>query len=381
MNMKVGDATPQATTTTTQQTAPSSIDDIAKSMLVDTTGGQSGAAPAAKATSRPKEPPPANPSGDDTVTGSVTEEDDILTGQSAADEDDESGEQPDAGQQGDDDPLDDIFAADDDRGDDDEGDAFDTSKLTDDVKLSVTVDGEEREVTLGDLKRRYAGEGAIEKRLQQATETRKVVVEDYERSRQLTAALLQQFGTVLFARTVDEPPAELRVKDPNKYLLQRDAYEREGQAIAAMQNQMKTLMTELDTLAEKQRNEHKKAAAQELVRIMPVLADKEKGPKVRDALISAAREIGYTDEQISACDDPLMFKTVALAARELRRMRGIKSEKTKISTRNMPVTGKARKPAQSSATRQHAALMAKARQTGSMDDIAATMLMPAPKKR
>jgi hypothetical protein len=380
MSIKTGDAQ-QAVTTTQQSAAPSSVDDIARSMLVETDGGQSGAAPAAKTASRPKVEPPAASSGgaDDTVTDHVTE-DDTLLGQSATDEvaDDEG--QSDAEKQ-DVDILDEIFAADDDRGDEGQDDVLDTSKLTDDVKLTVTVDGEEQEVTLGDLKRRYAGEGAIEKRLQQATETRKVVVEDYQRSRQLTAALLEKFGTVLFARTIEAPPEELRQKDPAKYLLQRDMFEREGKAIEGLQSELKGLMTQLDEVAEKQRLEHRKAAAQELVRIMPVLADKEKGPKVRDALIEAAREIGYTPEQIAACDDPLMFKTVALAARELKRMKGISSAKTDIKTRNMPVTGKARKPAQSSATRQHAALMAKARQTGSMDDIAATMLMQAPKKR
>lgn len=376
MNIKTGDVTTQAVTpATASDAAPSSMDDIAASMLVDR-GGDS-VAPA-KAARRPAQEPPAAAQGD------VEEEDDVTVTAPVTEAndqgDDDNGDDPTLEEQ-DEDPLDDVFAADDDRGAEDEGDEFDTSKLTDELKLSVTVDGEEQEVTLGELKRRYAGEGAIEKRLQQVTETRKVVVEDYEKTRHLTATLLKQFGTVLFARTVDEPDAALRAKDPNKYLLQRDMYDRETQAIKAMQDQMKGIMTELDDTVERQRAEHRKQASAELRRIMPVLADPVKGPKVREALISAAREIGYSDAQIAACDDPLMFKTVALAARELKRMKGVTATKTPITQRNSPVTGKSAKPAAKSASRQQAAAKARAYKTGSTDDIAATMLMPAPKKR
>ena len=62
-------------------------------------------------------------------------------------------------------PTDDADEADDEN--------FETFQLTDDTLVSVTVDGQDKEVRLADLKRAYSGEGAIEKRLQLATETKK----------------------------------------------------------------------------------------------------------------------------------------------------------------------------------------------------------------
>lgn len=304
--------------------------------------------------------------------------------------DDKNQNEDAAGNDGEDDVLgDDIFSgtsgdaanqdADDERGEGDEDDSAAKPALGDSTKLSVTVDGEEVEVTLGDLKRRYAGEGAIEKRLQTATEYRNASAQDYERMQTLTNAALQKFGQNLFRRIVPQPSDDLRIKNPTQYLLQKDMFDKETAALNAAHQELHGILQQVDAEAEEMRKKVRQQAHAQLMEIMPVFKDKVKGPKVRDALIDAAREIGYTDKQIADCTDPLMFKVIALAARELRRQKSAKAGPVEEQTRTMRARNGSKQA--NVAQRQEAAAFAKARKTGNLADIAATMLVQAPKKR
>ena len=326
------------------------------------------------------------------ATDGDNEEDDTIlddAGASAApseeDEDDDTNDEDT--QQADDDPLSNLFDedgqddADHERDVDGEEDGFDASKLGDDAMLSVTVDGEEVAVSLGDLKRRYAGEGAIERRLQVATEARNKALEDYNKSTELVKGIMERLGQNLFRRTIPAPDESLRRTNPTKYLLDKEQYDAETAALTQHHTGLYNLMQELDGNIEAMKQQRRKEAAQELRRVMPVLADPNRGPKVKDALLQAARDIGYTDAQIAACDDPLMFKTVALAARELRRMKGLKVEKAKETARTIKSKGTQNRSPATVAKRQEKQALERARKTGKLEDLEAAMLVPAPAKR
>lgn len=265
--------------------------------------------------------------------------------------------------------------------DDQDTDVIDASKLGDDAKLSVTVDGEDQIVTLGDLKRRYAGEGAIEKRLQAATEARTKAVEDYSRVTATTQQVLQQFGQLMFRRTVPQPDPELLNKNPAAFYKQKELFDQETQSLTQAQQGLFGLVQQVDEAYEQNRREQRAMAAQQLRQIMPVFNDPVKGPKVKAALIDAAKEIGYTDEQIAACEDPLMFKTVALAARELKRMKGVKAEPSETPSRTMKKTNKGAGVNADSAKRRQNEALKIAEKTGRIEDVAASMIVAAPKKQ
>lgn len=367
------------------ETGDGSIDSVAASMMVpveeEKKGKSAAAAGSAGADSTSSKPQSARPAAaenspldgerQDAGDGSDAEfDDDSQTNE----EDDDSG-----------DPLENLFSdegdttADEERDADEESDDDDNNtSLGDDRKVTVTVDGEEVDVTLGELKRRYAGEGAIEKRLQQATEARKVATQDYQKMQQLTQVMLAEMGQNLFRRVIEKPTDEFRRANPTQYLLQMDQYNREGVALQAAQSRLMQITQQVDEQMETVRQAHRQEAAKRLFEIMPVFRDKVKGPKVRDALISAAKEIGYTEQEIADCTDPLMFKTVALAARELRRMKGMKAEVVKEKTRT--IKAKASKPMQSSAKRQETQALVRARKSGKIDDIALSMLQPAKRR-
>lgn len=309
----------------------------------------------------------------------------ILDDADEGSEDDDAGANEGDGKQGeeDDDPLSLALGdADHERDDQSDGDVIDASKLGDDAKLSVTVDGEDQVVTLGELKRRYAGEGAIEKRLQAATEARTQAEEDYARSNELVKTVLSQFGQLMFRRTVQEPDPSLLDRAPAQFYKQKELFDKETAMLTKAQQDLYAMTMQVDEVFNQNRQAQRQQAAQQLRQIMPVFNDPVKGPKVKAALIEAAKEIGYTDAQIAACEDPLMFKTVALAARELRRMKGIKVEKQTPPARSMQKQGQNKGSQPNSAKRQEQAVMQRARKTGSVDDIALTMIeQPSRKKR
>lgn len=283
----------------------------------------------------------------------------------------------------DDDPLfSDLFTTEQERADDDpQGEPLDTSKLGDDITLSVTVDEEERQVTLGELKKRYAGEGAIEKRLQQATEVRNNVTQDYQKTRQLTEAMLKEFGQALFRRTVPAPNDALLDSNPTAYIKQKAMYDQESDALQGAHRKLHGMMQQMDAINEDAVNMQRQTAAADLRKIMPVFNDPVRGPKVRAAIVDAAGELGYSQAEIAACSDPRLFKTVALAARELKRQKGLKTSAAKPVSKSSPVKGtRNRKPATAS-QRKASEAAAIARKTGKVDDVAATMIEAAPKAR
>lgn len=318
---------------------------------------------------------------DATLTGAPDEDDDVDEGANSGDPLEASDE--DVGDEDDDPLFSDIFSADADQervSDDTETTQIDPSKLGDDIVLSVTVDGEDQQVSLGELKKRYAGEGAIESRLQAATEARNHTHEQFQQTRQFTEMVLNELGQNLFRRAVPKPDESLLDTDPAAYMRQKELYDAEGQAIGQSHKKLYTMMQELNSRQEEVKKQERAAAAKELRRMMPVLSHPKNGPKVRKAIVQAARDIGFSDAEIAECTNPRIFKAVALAARELNRNRRVTVKKDIPSSRTTEGTrGRNRKP-QTAQERTEKATFKRARETGTVDDVAATMLQAPPKR-
>jgi signal recognition particle subunit SEC65 len=374
---------------TAQNTSPGpmNLDDIAASMLSPKNNAKAPAPEkgAGEAADRRPAREVSDTDGDDdgrrlTSNSPTIEDDEDGADDSPSPEDRSSSDDPNSVGE-DDDVLSDIFDAKQERDAEDADEPLDVSKLRDTMKVSVTVDGTEREVSLGELKRRYAGEGAIEKRLQEATEARNAITQDYEKSRQLTEAMLQQFGQALFRRTVPMPDESLLDVDVAAYTRQRNLYEQESQALASAHQTLYGMMNQIDKLNEQARQQQRKAAAAELRKIMPVFNDPVRGPKVREAIVEAAHELGYSAKEISDCADPRLFKTVALAARELKRQKGMKVSKTDEKPRSIGGKGTSNRPAATTSQRKEREAFKQARASGAVDDVAMTLIQRKPNSK
>ncbi len=121
-----------------------------------------------------------------------------------------------------------------------------TPTLSDDTMISVKVDGEDKSFTLGELKKRASGEGAIEKRLQEATEAKKVAIQQVERNRNQLTNVLQVVGGMLFKSTVPPPDPSIAQSDPGKFLAQQQAHQAELETLNTQKNQLGAALSQAD---------------------------------------------------------------------------------------------------------------------------------------
>ena len=356
------------------------LDDIAQSLIISSdssSAAQDGESPAGDSGDRSFV--------DDDPSGTITDDAEDNEEVSAdAEQADETAEQPEdtTSETEDDDPLlGDIFNADTEGATDGaETDSIDTSKLGEDVEFSVTVDGEDRKVTLGDLKARYAGEGAIDRRLQEASEARKAAVQQYETGKTFVKEVFEDFGKLMFRRIVEEPSTDLLNSDPAAYMKQKALYDEETSSLNAAFQQIQTKMVALDSDNAKAKTARREEAAAELRRVLPVLNDPVKGPPVQKAIVDTAFKLGFTEDEIKGAEDHRIFVALAHAARDIKRSSMSKVVTTTTTTAARRSNG-VNRTQRNSTDRNHAAKVKKAQQTGKVDDVAATLVMQNPDSR
>jgi hypothetical protein len=262
-------------------------------------------------------------------------------------------------------------------------------ELTDDTLLAVTVDGENREVTLADLKKAYSGEGAIEKRLQEATlqrkaaeaERQKVNLELQEGRERLVKAF-RSFDHLMFQPRVNRPDAQLQQTNPQQYLLQMEQYRQDQDQLDQRRQQVGRALEQYEAQQAKDLQKLRHENAQKLVEVMPQLQDPVKGQELKDLILEGASAYGFSQEEIGLAIDYRLFQMAADAAayRRLKRGTAATAKPPQQGTTKVirPGGQKAVIAATVSARRQQAAIQ-RAQQSGRPEDVAATMLMRKPR--
>lgn len=278
-------------------------------------------------------------------------------------------------------PTDDADEADDEN--------FESIQLTDDTLIAVTVDGQDKEVTLADLKRAYSGEGAIEKRLQLATETKKQaenlkvqVEQELNTGRQNLVKAFSAFESLMFQPQVSQPDPALRQTNPTQYLIQMEAWREEQAGLQAKRSKVQQAVELFQQQETQKQQQLRVEVAQKLVEAMPALRDPVKGPELQKMMYEGARAYGFNDADISNILDHRMYLALAdLAAYARLKAKGqsapVKPQKSAPVMR--PGATKVVAAVTARARQQKAALET-ARRTGKVDDVAATLLVRKPKR-
>jgi hypothetical protein len=326
------------------------------------------------------------PSGD-TSEEEGGEEEDLTTDDQGDDGDDtEDDDDQDGGDSAEDD-------ADDEAEDDDEPEFV---EIRDDDIVEVMVDGEIQEWTIEELKKAASGEGAIDKRLQEATELRKTahaerttMLETLYANETLFNAAVQAIESEMYSEMVKKPSAELKAKDPNRYLRHLDAYEADQERIGKIKTTLQAKVKELQKARADRLEAYGADAAKQLAVRIPALADPTKQGPLLESMTQTAKDYGYTPQEIDSALDPRMFHLVH-DAMMYQRMKGKKvskedvkavAQKTKtVRKLRSGSVAMAKDKARAQSAAQNAALD-KARATGRPKDIAATLLVPSVAKR
>lgn len=178
----------------------------------------------------------------------------------------------------------------------------------------VTVDGQEQEVTLDELMKGYSRQSDYTRKTEKLSQDRKSVEQlkneytrqneeakikrdQYEKQINVLSEQLKQSepSKVDLDRLYEDDPAEyVRVKaeqDRRKELLEKANREQERIQAEKLEEQTKQYNAYL--------NQQRKLLAEKL----PIYADKEKGAEFTKNLINFAKEIGYSDQEISMLVD------------------------------------------------------------------------------
>lgn len=312
-----------------------------------------------------------------------------------SDEDEEDYDSPTGGEADDDDET---LESSDEEGDDTEGDKqpdeddheTDYLDIDDGDLITVMVDDEEQEVSIGDLKKAFSGEGAIEKRLQQVTETRNRAMSEHTQAleklaadeRNLTSAL-DSLDDNLFKGVIPPPSDDLRHSNPDQYLRHKEAYDNDQRRIAEAKKTIDDKRAEIENQRNERLQEYAQKAAEVITREIPELADPKTADRTYKSMAETAMAYGYTQQEVNAALDPRMFMLVrdAMKYRQMmdktkeRNPKDLQAQKTKkvkrLRSGNTQSKNRARR-----ADQNRKKVVERARQTGKPKDVAATLLVP-----
>lgn len=167
---------------------------------------------------------------------------------------------------------------------------------------TVKVNGQEKQVTLEELKRGYSGQQYVQEGMQKAADARKQAEGVYEalmQERQNLAQLVQQVQSGAVTPP-QEPSREMFDTDPIGYMEAKMNYDEQMKTYQESQAQLQAQLQQ-QTVAEQQARAHyAHQEAQKLVELVPELRDAGKASQFKDKVVRAATEVyGYTPDEIA----------------------------------------------------------------------------------
>lgn len=272
----------------------------------------------------------------------------------------------------------------------DEDDSDDEDVDVDSIELEVTVDGETRRVPIKELKEKYSAEGAIDKRLQEVTEGRTKVI---EQSNQLNGVLthmsarLQALDGILEqAQQLDVDLNELRVKDPTRYLFEKERIREIQEKRDRIAREQANINTQQEDLRRAALIEHSRNEFRKLSQIDKNFADPRVAPLAMKRLYDGSSRYKFTPQEVAAVVDHRVLLALSDAVswqEHLARQNQERTSTTKARQEPRPLLkpGVKKSDGRSREQKEMKALRAKARETGKPDDVAKTLLVRAPGPR
>ena len=242
--------------------------------------------------------------------------------------------------------------------------------------FTIKAAGEEKEVTLDELKKSYQLGSDYTKKTQEVAEQRKVIEQEAKaiiearKVRDDYSSKLQAIEQFLNGQ--NDNPAELvamKENDPVGYAVK----------VAEMtekKEQLQTIQAERARLAQEQQTESQaqmqKFVEQEQIKLaesLPEFSDKAKGEQVRNDIRSYGKKVGFTDEELSQVYDSRHVLVLHKAAQYDKLMAGKAGVKKKVA--KAPKTVKSGAKVKQNVTDIQKKQMKRLQQTGSARDAAA----------
>lgn len=211
---------------------------------------------------------------------------------------------------------------------------------------AVKVDGEEKQVTLEELKRDYSGQAYIQKGMQEAAVARKEaesIFQTLQTERQQFLATLENIQQQGVMRAPQAPDIRLMDTDPIGYMQQKAHYDNNVQDYQSQQRQLYDQAQRHNALQEQARKEELQQQTRRLIEAIPEFGDPEKAPVLQNKLLQFASKYGLSAEEVASTVDARLVQ-VLYDAYKYNRLSAVK-DKAKKPEPPRNVKPMARKPA------------------------------------
>ena len=203
-------------------------------------------------------------------------------------------------------------------------DAFNDDELIDQIEneqpsdtnqelYKVVVDGQEQEVTLDELMKGYSRQSDYTRKTERLSQDRKSVEElknEYTRQNEEAKIKRDQYEKQIQVLSEQLKASEPQIdmdrlyrEDPAEYVKQKAEQDRRKELQLAAQQEQDRIRQEKQVESEKVYSQYLENEKKLLAEKLPIYADKEKGAEFVKNLTNYAKEIGFSDQEISMLVD------------------------------------------------------------------------------
>ena len=249
-------------------------------------------------------------------------------------------------------------------------------EIEEEQTFTIKAAGEEKEVTLDELKKSYQLGSDYTKKTQEVAEQRKVIEQEAKaiiEARQVRdeyASKLQAVENFLMSN--NDTPEDLAAMSENDPI----GYAKVVADMTLNKEKLQTIQAEKYRIAQEQQSERAnqlqqfvQIEAQKLAESLPEFSDKAKGEQVRNDIRSYGKKMGFTDEDLSQVYDSRQVLVLHDAAMYRKLMEGKAGVKKKVAQAPRTIKGGAKvKQTNTDIKRKQ---MKRLQETGSARDAAA----------
>ena len=242
--------------------------------------------------------------------------------------------------------------------------------------FTIKAAGEEKEVTLDELKKSYQLGSDYTKKTQEVAEQRKVIEQEAKaiiEARQVRDDYAQKLQAVeqFLTGTNDKPEdlAAMKENDPIGYAVKVAEMTEKKEQLQAVQAEQKRIADQQQSDRAAQMQEFVQKEAQKLAESLPEFSDKAKGEQLRSEIRNYGKKVGFTDEELSQVYDSRHVLVLHKAAQYDKLMAGKAGVKKKVA--KAPKMVKSGAKVKQTVTDTQKKQMTRLQQTGDARDAAA----------
>jgi hypothetical protein len=231
----------------------------------------------------------------------------------------------------------------------DESEIEDEEVVEEEQTFTIKAAGEEKEVTLDELKKSYQLGSDYTKKTQEVAEQRKVIDQEAKaiiEARQVRDEYAQRLKSVeeflVGSNESKEDLAELKENDPIGYAVKVAEMTEKKEQLQLLQAEQQRIAQQQNSDRSANMQKYVEQEAQKLAQSLPEFSDNTKGEQVRNEIRNYGKKVGFTDEELSSVYDSRHVLVLHKAAQYDKLMAGKAGVKKKVANAPKMVKGGAK---------------------------------------